>query len=190
MPSKTTEEPKMVEVATQVQDDEPKMIRDVQPTAQSMVVSNGGKSINELAHTLFKPTEYVAIKNIASVPVQWSYMPSAGGEEESRDGNFRVMSGRSGFNEDRTRFIPGNEKYKMLEAGQTGIILGEGAYIAVENIYKLWKMEQHEAAVEKRRANSKNPDINGAAPSFQDFLEVARNQILVQKISPETMMRR
>lgn len=173
----------------EVKDVKPSMIDDRAPTEGELAFNNGGKSISELAHTLFSPTEYVAIKNIASVPVQWSYMPMIGGEEVSRDGEFRVTSGRRGYNDDRTRFIPGNEKYKMLEAGQTGIILGEGAYIAVEMIYKLYKMEKYEVAQAKRRANSKNVDVTGAAPSFADFLEVARDQIVVKKISPESMIR-
>ncbi len=168
---------------------EPKIISDIKPQARDLAFSNGGKSINELVHGLFRPTEYVVIKNIASVPVQWSYMPATDGEEEERDGSFRVMIGRRGFNEDRTMFIPGKERYKMLEAGESGIILGEGAYIAIENIYKIWKMEEHERETEKRRKNSKNPDINGAAPSFQDFLDIAKNRILVQKVSPESMLR-
>lgn len=166
----------------------PKMIDDIEASSESLAFSNGGKSINEMVHGLFDKTQYVVIRNIASVPVTWSYMPSDA-EETILDNSFRINNGRKGFNEDRTRFIPGNEKYKRLDAGESGIIIGEGAYIAVENIYKLWKMEQHEKQTAERMRKTNKVDTNGAAPSFQDFIDVAKNKIVVKKVTPEMMVR-
>lgn len=73
---------------------------------------------------LFKPTEYVEIKNIDDEPLYWQYMPT---DNEQID-----------FTEDGTQTIVTRKDPEMwmIPAGKTEPIIGASAYRALDTLYK------------------------------------------------------
>jgi hypothetical protein len=73
---------------------------------------------------LFKPQEFVTIKNIDSEPLYWQYMPSDSETENfSEDGVQRQI-----YREDPEMW--------MIEPGQTEVLVGASAYRALDTLYK------------------------------------------------------
>ena len=84
----------------------------------------------------FKSHEFVKVKNIDDEDIEWFYMPSNNGEESLDIDNQKIVLGRRAFNKDYSRMSPGNEKLWKLEAGKTEVMIGECAYLFIENLFK------------------------------------------------------
>jgi hypothetical protein len=73
---------------------------------------------------LFKPQEFVTIKNIDDEPIYWQYLP-ADSEQES-------------FSEDGMQKMISREQPEMwmIPAGETEVLVGASAYMALDVMYK------------------------------------------------------
>lgn len=75
---------------------------------------------------LFKPQEFVTIKNIDDEPCFWQYMP--------------IENEQVGFSEDGMQKITTREDPEMwvIQPGETEVIVGGSAYRALDVMYKAW----------------------------------------------------
>lgn len=75
---------------------------------------------------LFKPQEFVTIKNIDDEPIYWQYMP--------------IENEQVGFSEDGMQKITTREDPEMwvIMPGETEVIVGGSAYRALDVMYKAW----------------------------------------------------
>jgi hypothetical protein len=75
---------------------------------------------------LFKPHEFVTIKNIDDEPIYWQYMPQDGEQVDmTPDGMQKIV----------TRAEP---EMWMIPAGQTEVLVGASAYLALDVMYKTY----------------------------------------------------
>lgn len=75
---------------------------------------------------LFKPQEFVTIKNITDESVFWQYMPADNEQENfSEDGMQRIITRE-------------NPEMWFIPAGETEVLVGASAYRALDVIYKAW----------------------------------------------------
>lgn len=75
---------------------------------------------------LFKPQEFVTVKNITDEPITWQYMPADNEEEKfSEDGMQRMI-------------MRENPEMWYIPAGGTEVLVGANAYRALDVIYKAY----------------------------------------------------
>lgn len=93
---------------------------------------------------LFKPHEFVTIKNITDGPIYWQYLP--------------IENEHVGFSEDGLQKITTREDPEMwvIGAGETEVIVGGSAYRALDVMYKTYTAN----TVLKKFADPANPQFN------------------------------
>lgn len=89
--------------------------------AQIQPVSS--ESLAEKLHKMFKPSDYVRIKNIDEVPSGWIFVDPADELVERPDNVTR-------------RVTPGKPQATVLQPGETKVIPGWQGYIALDRLWK------------------------------------------------------
>lgn len=121
---------------------------------------NNALSFRERLMERFQPHEYVRVINIDNAPITWQYLPS-----HSEHVTFTADPMKITHREDV-------EVY-MLNPGESEVLLGENAYLMIENLYK---------QMAAKKAIEKAPKISEGQSRNFNFSDAQKQEEYIDRI--------